>query len=62
VQKKTAAQNAQPKRLKANSPSAGSKKKKNAVVPPPMQFNSEDDDERPMSYDEKRQLSVDINL
>jgi bromodomain-containing protein 4 len=53
--------NAQPKRPKANSRSAGSKKK-NSVVPPPIQFDSEDEDNaKPMSYDEKRQLSLDIN-
>ncbi|XP_023724290.1 homeotic protein female sterile isoform X7 [Cryptotermes secundus] len=58
---KTAGPNAQPRRPKANSRSAGSKKK-NAVVPPPMQFDSEDEDNaKPMSYDEKRQLSLDIN-
>lgn len=58
---KTAGPNAQPKRPKANSRSAGSKKK-NAVAPPPMQFDSEDEDNaKPMSYDEKRQLSLDIN-
>lgn len=58
---KAAGPNAQPKRPKANSRSAGSKKK-NAVVPPPMQFDSEDEDNaKPMSYDEKRQLSLDIN-
>jgi bromodomain-containing protein 4 len=58
---KTAGPNVQPKRPKANSRSAGSKKK-NAVVPPPMQFDSEDEDNaKPMSYDEKRQLSLDIN-
>jgi hypothetical protein len=58
---KTAGANAQPKRPKANSRSTGSKKK-NSVVPPPMQFDSEDEDNaKPMSYDEKRQLSLDIN-
>ncbi|KDR13641.1 Homeotic protein female sterile [Zootermopsis nevadensis] len=58
---KAAGANTQPKRPKANSRSAGSKKK-NSVVPPPMQFDSEDEDNaKPMSYDEKRQLSLDIN-
>ena len=58
---KAAGANAQPKRPKANSRSAGSKKK-NAVVPPPVSFDSEDEDNaKPMSYDEKRQLSLDIN-
>jgi bromodomain-containing protein 4 len=53
---KTSGPNAQPKRPKASS------KKKNAVVPPPMQFDSEDEENaKPMSYDEKRQLSLDIN-
>ncbi|XP_069676900.1 homeotic protein female sterile isoform X3 [Periplaneta americana] len=58
---KGAGTNAQPKRPKANSRSAGSKKK-NSVVPQAMQFDSEDEDNaKPMSYDEKRQLSLDIN-
>lgn len=51
--------NAQSKRLKANSRSTNSKKK-NAVAAPA--FDSEDEDNaKPMSYDEKRQLSLDIN-
>lgn len=51
--------NAQTKRPKANSRSSNSKKK-NAVSTPA--FDSEDEDNaRPMSYDEKRQLSLDIN-
>lgn len=60
--KPTAATNAAPnKRVKANN-KAGAGRKKNAVQPPPMQFDSEDEDNaKPMSYDEKRQLSLDIN-
>ncbi|XP_075227735.1 homeotic protein female sterile-like isoform X2 [Lycorma delicatula] len=51
--------NAQSKRPKANSRSANSKKKN--TVPTPV-FDSEDEDNaKPMSYDEKRQLSLDIN-
>lgn len=51
--------NAQSKRPKANSRSANSKKK-NAVAA--LVFDSEDEDNaKPMSYDEKRQLSLDIN-
>ncbi|KAL1131413.1 hypothetical protein AAG570_011030 [Ranatra chinensis] len=54
-----AATNSQQKRPKPNSRSNNSKKK-NAVVAPP--FDSEDEDNaKPMSYDEKRQLSLDIN-
>lgn len=50
--------NAQSKRPKANSRS--SNKKKNAISAPA--FDSEDEDNaKPMSYDEKRQLSLDIN-
>ncbi|XP_066999162.2 bromodomain-containing protein 2 isoform X2 [Anabrus simplex] len=58
---KTPGGNAQPKRPKTNArPNGG--KKKNAVVAPPMAFDSEDEDNaKPMSYDEKRQLSLDIN-
>lgn len=51
--------NAQSKRPKANSRLANSKKK-NAVAA--LVFDSEDEDNaKPMSYDEKRQLSLDIN-
>lgn len=47
------------KRPKPNSRS-NSSKKKNAIVT--SDFNSEDEDNaKPMSYDEKRQLSLDIN-
>lgn len=50
------------KRPKANSRSAGNKKKNAGNQPPPMTFDSEDEDNaKPMSYDEKRQLSLDIN-
>ncbi|XP_056643447.1 bromodomain-containing protein 3-like isoform X4 [Diorhabda sublineata] len=60
--KPAAATNAAPnKRVKANN-KAGAGRKKNAVQPPPVQFDSEDEDNaKPMSYDEKRQLSLDIN-
>lgn len=51
--------NAQSKRPKPNSRTTNSKKK-NAILTPA--FDSEDEDNaKPMSYDEKRQLSLDIN-
>lgn len=51
--------NSQGKRPKANSRSTNSKKKNPVVT---SEFNSEDEDNaKPMSYDEKRQLSLDIN-
>lgn len=50
------------KRPKANNKTAGAKKKNAANQPPPPAFDSEDEDNaKPMSYDEKRQLSLDIN-
>jgi bromodomain-containing protein 4 len=50
---------AQPKRPRVNS-KANNPKKKNSVSAPA--FDSEDEDNaKPMSYDEKRQLSLDIN-
>ncbi|XP_025990281.1 bromodomain-containing protein 4 isoform X7 [Solenopsis invicta] len=50
------------KRPKANSRSTGNKKKNTGNQPPPITFDSEDEDNaKPMSYDEKRQLSLDIN-
>lgn len=50
---------AQPKRPRVNS-RANNPKKKNSVTAPT--FDSEDEDNaKPMSYDEKRQLSLDIN-
>lgn len=50
---------AQPKRPRINS-RANNSKKKNSVSAPA--FDSEDEDNaKPMSYDEKRQLSLDIN-
>jgi bromodomain-containing protein 4 len=56
---KPAGPNAQPKRPKANSPSAGGKE--NAIVPSPTQFDSEQESNaKPMSYDEKRQLLINI--
>ncbi|XP_011150934.1 bromodomain-containing protein 2 isoform X13 [Harpegnathos saltator] len=60
--KAAAAANTATKRPKANSRSAGNKKKNAGNQPPPMTFDSEDEDNaKPMSYDEKRQLSLDIN-
>ena len=51
--------NSQGKRPKPNSRSANSKKKNPVVT---SEFNSdEEDNAKPMSYDEKRQLSLDIN-
>lgn len=59
---KATAANAANKRPKANSRSTGNKKKNATSQPPPMAFDSEDEDSaKPMSYDEKRQLSLDIN-
>ncbi|XP_078045320.1 homeotic protein female sterile isoform X4 [Augochlora pura] len=59
---KAAAANTANKRPKANSRSAGTKKKSASSQPPPTTFDSEDEDNaKPMSYDEKRQLSLDIN-
>lgn len=59
---KAAAANAATKRPKANSRSAGNKKKNVGNLLPPIPFDSEDEDNaKPMSYDEKRQLSLDIN-
>lgn len=54
--------NAANKRPKANSRSTGTKKKNSTSQQPPLAFDSEDEDNaKPMSYDEKRQLSLDIN-
>lgn len=51
--------NAQPKKPRANSKATNSRKK---MSMPQTGYNSEDeDDAKPMSYDEKRQLSLDIN-
>lgn len=56
---KAAAANAQSKKPRTNSKATNSKKKNSL---PPTGFDSEDEDNaRPMSYDEKRQLSLDIN-
>lgn len=50
------------KRPKTNSRSAGNKKKNASNPQPLVTFDSEDEDNaKPMSYDEKRQLSLDIN-
>lgn len=60
--KAASAANTANKRPKANSRSAGNKKKNAGNQPPPITFDSEDEDNaKPMSYDEKRQLSLDIN-
>lgn len=60
--KAASAANTANKRPKANSRSAGNKKKNAGNQPPPLTFDSEDEDNaKPMSYDEKRQLSLDIN-
>ncbi|KAG5896493.1 hypothetical protein JTB14_005870 [Gonioctena quinquepunctata] len=59
--KPAATPNAPPKRAKANN-KAGPGRKKSAAPPPPAQCESEEEDNaKPMSYDEKRQLSLDIN-
>ncbi|KAK2574996.1 hypothetical protein KPH14_008751 [Odynerus spinipes] len=59
---KATAANTANKRPKANSRSSGNKKKNASNQPPPITFDSEDEDNaKPMSYDEKRQLSLDIN-
>lgn len=50
-----------PKKPKQNA-KAGPGRKKNAGLPASSAFDSEDEDNaKPMSYDEKRQLSLDIN-
>lgn len=52
--------NAPTKRTKANNKTGVGRKK--SGVQPTQQFESEDEDNaKPMSYDEKRQLSLDIN-
>ncbi|XP_034951015.1 homeotic protein female sterile-like isoform X2 [Chelonus insularis] len=59
---KATATNAATKRPKTNNRSTSNKKKNATNQPPPMPFDSEDEDNaKPMSYDEKRQLSLDIN-
>lgn len=59
---KAATPNTATKRPKTNNRSAGTKKKNATNQPPPIPFDSEDEDNaKPMSYDEKRQLSLDIN-
>ncbi|XP_031333781.1 bromodomain-containing protein 3-like isoform X3 [Photinus pyralis] len=53
--------NATQKRQKTNS-KTGTGRKKSTSQAPPLAFDSEDEDNaKPMSYDEKRQLSLDIN-
>ncbi|KRT80989.1 hypothetical protein AMK59_5833, partial [Oryctes borbonicus] len=59
--KPAAGTNASSKRQKANN-KTGVGRKKSTTQQPAMAFDSEDEDNaRPMSYDEKRQLSLDIN-
>lgn len=59
--KQSAGPNAATKRPKANS-KTGPGRKKSLPQAPAIPFDSEDEDNaRPMSYDEKRQLSLDIN-
>lgn len=59
--KPAAGPNAAAKRMKANN-KTGAGRKKSAAQPIAMSFESEDEDNaKPMSYDEKRQLSLDIN-
>ncbi|XP_045467510.1 bromodomain-containing protein 3-like isoform X2 [Harmonia axyridis] len=59
--KPAAAPNAPNKRTKANN-KTGAGRKKNAAPAVALPFDSEDEDNaKPMSYDEKRQLSLDIN-
>lgn len=54
--------NMQNKKTKANNKTTGTKRKNAQNQPPPVTFDSEDEDNaKPMSYDEKRQLSLDIN-
>lgn len=54
--------NATTKRQKTNSKAGPGRKKSAAQVQVIAPFDSEDEDNcRPMSYDEKRQLSLDIN-
>ena len=55
VKPKTA--NAQSKRPRATNKGAAKKNK----LPPPMYDSDDEDTAKPMSYDEKRQLSLDIN-
>ncbi|XP_025829032.1 bromodomain-containing protein 3 [Agrilus planipennis] len=58
---KPAQGNAASKRQKANN-KTGAGRKKSAAQAPALAFDSEDEDNaKPMSYDEKRQLSLDIN-
>lgn len=54
--------NAATKRQKANNKTGTGRKKSTAQTPAMAAFDSEDEDNaKPMSYDEKRQLSLDIN-
>lgn len=58
---KTPAGTGAPKKTKTNA-KAGPGRKKNAGLAASSAFDSEDEDNaKPMSYDEKRQLSLDIN-
>lgn len=54
-------QNSQQKRVKQTT-KTGAGRKKSTAQPAAIPFDSEDEDNaKPMSYDEKRQLSLDIN-
>lgn len=45
----------------ANTPAPRGANKKKPNIPPPHFDSEEEDTAKPMSYDEKRQLSLDIN-
>lgn len=61
VKRKPPAEASAPKKTKANA-KAGPGRKKTGLAAVASAFDSEDDDSaKPMSYDEKRQLSLDIN-
>ncbi|CAH1119082.1 unnamed protein product [Phaedon cochleariae] len=56
-----AAPNSAPKKVRANNKNNAGRKKTAAQPPPPACDSEEEDNAKPMSYDEKRQLSLDIN-
>lgn len=59
--KPATAPNSQPRRVKQNNKTGPGRKKATAQAAA-IPFDSEDEDNaKPMSYDEKRQLSLDIN-
>ena len=59
--KSTSSANATSKRLKVNN-KAEVERKKSTAQPPPVPFDSGDDNARPMSYEEKEQLALDIHF